>query len=68
MIAQTPPPPYDAVIFTTLRTEVNDGYQEMAEKMEELAQMQDGFLGMESSRNVWGITISYWRDLESIRE
>ena len=35
--------------------------------MEELAKEQDGYLGIESSRAEIGITISYWRDLESIK-
>jgi len=35
--------------------------------MVELASQQDGFLGVESARNEVGITVSYWRDLESIR-
>jgi heme-degrading monooxygenase HmoA len=34
----------------------------MAERMEELAQQQDGFLGMETATGETGITISYWRD------
>jgi heme-degrading monooxygenase HmoA len=36
--------------------------------MVELAQLQDGFLGVESARNEVGITVSYWRDLEAIRK
>ena len=32
-----------------------------------LAQQQPGFLGAESARNEVGITVSYWKDLESIR-
>lgn len=67
MIAQTPSPPYYAVIFTSVRTEGDNGYAEMAERMVELARQQDGFLGVESARNETGITVSYWRDLESIR-
>ena len=67
MIANTPAPPYYAVIFTSVKT-VNDlGYSEMAEKMFELAQKQEGFLGIESAREELGITVSYWRDLESIK-
>ena len=31
-----------------------------------LTAIQDGFLGMESIRAGLGITISYWRDLDSI--
>ena len=60
MIATTPQPPYYAVIFTTTRTNVDEGYAEMAERMVELAQQQDGFLGAESARNSIGITVSYW--------
>lgn len=68
MIAQTPQPPYYAVIFTTERTDIDEGYSEMALEMEELVKHQDGFLGMESARSGVGITVSYWRDLESIRQ
>jgi len=67
MIAKTPKPPYYAVIFTSLRTDTGKGYAEMADWMSELAQQQDGFLGMETARDGVGITVSYWRDLESIR-
>lgn len=68
MIAKTPTPPYYAVIFTSYRTEGDSGYGEMADKMVELATQQDGFLGIESAREGLGITVSYWRDLESIRK
>ena len=67
MVAQTPEPPYYAVIFTTTRTEGDNGYAEMAQKMEELAKQQPGYLGIESAREGLGITVSYWKDLESIR-
>lgn len=66
MIAQTPIPPYYAVIFTSVRTEGDQGYSDMADRMVELAQLQAGFLGMESARNEIGITVSYWRNPESI--
>jgi heme-degrading monooxygenase HmoA len=59
--------PYYAVIFTSTRTTVDEGYAEMANQMVELAQQQDGFLDIESARNDIGITVSYWRDLESIK-
>ena len=68
MIAQTPSPPYYAVIFTSVRTTDGKGYSEMAELMVNLAQQQTGFLGMESVRENIGITVSYWKDLESIKE
>jgi heme-degrading monooxygenase HmoA len=66
-IANTPPPPYYAVIFTNLRTAVDEGYGDMAGKMVVLAAQQPGFLGVESVRDGLGITVSYWKDLESIR-
>lgn len=66
-IAETPQPPYYAVIFTSQRTEIDDGYAGMAERMLELAAQQPGFLGVESARSELGITVSYWADLESIR-
>lgn len=59
--------PYYAVIFTSIRTEVDQGYAVMAQRMEELAKTQPGFLGVESARNDIGITVSYWKDLESIQ-
>lgn len=67
MIAETPKPPYYAVIFTSVRTEGDNGYSDMSEKMAELASKQPGFLGMESAREDVGITVSYWEDLESIK-
>ena len=67
LIADTPPAPYYAVIFTSVRTEVEDGYDSMAEKMLELAARQPGFLGAESAREDVGITVSYWSNLESIQ-
>lgn len=67
MIANTPPPPYFAVIFTNLRTDVDEGYHDTANRMVELAQEQPGFLGYESARDGLGITISYWESLEAIK-
>lgn len=61
-IAATPEPPYTAVIFTSLRTEGDDGYVQTAARMVELAVEQPGFLGVESARDGLGITVSYWRD------
>ncbi|MEJ0002437.1 MAG: antibiotic biosynthesis monooxygenase [Pararobbsia sp.] len=65
-IAKTPPPPYYAVIFTSLRTADENGYDGMAEEMMTAAARQPDFLGMESAREVLGITVSYWDSLESI--
>lgn len=67
-LANTPEPPYIAVIFTSKLTEDNRGYAAVAERMVELAVKQPGFLGVESARGAdgVGITVSYWRDEASI--
>jgi heme-degrading monooxygenase HmoA len=67
MISLTPPPPYYAVIFSSLRTDIEEGYEAMAEEMVRLAELQPGYLGNESVRSGLGITISYWESLEAIK-
>ena len=59
-LARTPPPPYVAVIFTSVQTEDLDGYAEVAARMEELAAEQPGYLGFEGARSALGIAVSYW--------
>lgn len=62
-IAATPEPPYTAVIFTSIRTEGDNGYVRMAARMDELAAQQPGYLGIESAREGdVGFTVSYWVD------
>ncbi len=67
LLADTPKPPYYAVIFTTIRTDNQDGYAQMADKMATLASTMPGYLGVESTHHEIGITVSYWKDLESIK-
>jgi heme-degrading monooxygenase HmoA len=66
--ASTPAPPYYAVIFTSTRTAVDEGYGAMADRMMALASQQPGFLGVESTRGAGGlgITVSYWSTLDEI--
>ena len=67
---KAPPAPYYAVIFSSTLADDAEGYSTMAERMVALVREQDGFLGMESASRTsegFGITVSYWRDLESIR-
>lgn len=66
MIANTPAPPYYAVIFTNLKEDETEGYAEMADKMESLAAQKPGYLGIEHAGDKGSITISYWKDEESI--
>jgi heme-degrading monooxygenase HmoA len=66
--ATTPKPPYYAVIFTSQRTEGEQGYGGMADRMVELAAAQPGFLGVESARGAdgLGVTVSYWESTQAI--
>lgn len=67
MLAETPEPPYTAVIFTSLRTDGDNGYGEASAEMERLAREQPGYLGMESARSGLGVTVSYWRTEDDAR-
>jgi heme-degrading monooxygenase HmoA len=62
------PTPYYAVIFTSIRTEIDDNYSTTNDTLEQLAKEIDGYLGIESVRNEdgLGISVSYWKSLESI--
>lgn len=67
MFAETPHPPYYAVIFTSILNNPDPDYAKAAEQMVQLAQQQEGFLGVESARETIGITVSYWESIEAIR-
>lgn len=69
-IAATPEPPYVAVVFTSLRTQGDNGYSLMSMRMDELAAQQPGYLGHETARDAdgaAGITVSYWVDEDAAR-
>lgn len=69
VVANTPAPPYYAVIFSSQRTEGDQGYRKFAEEILQLAEQHPGFLGAESVRDATGrgITVSYWDSLDSVR-
>ena len=66
--ATLPDPPYYAVVFTSHRTQVDDGYSDTATAMFELVHEQPGFLGVDTARGPdgLGITVAYFTDEESI--
>jgi heme-degrading monooxygenase HmoA len=66
--AVTPKPPYYIVAFSSARTDGDNGYGAMADRMEEMALAQDGCLGIESARGSdgFGITNAFFRDEQSI--
>ncbi len=70
-LADTPEPPYFAVIFSSIPSgEDGEGYARMAERMLALAARQPGYLGVESTRDEesgLGITVSYWESEAAIR-
>ncbi len=68
-IQNLPKPPYFIVAFASHRTDGDNGYAAMADRMVELAARQPGYLGIESARGAdgFGITNSYWTDEASIR-
>ncbi|CAM3167121.1 antibiotic biosynthesis monooxygenase [Saccharomonospora xinjiangensis] len=63
---ELPEPPYYIAVFTSRLSPNTDGYSDTAERMNRLASEQPGFLGMDSVRDGLGITVSYWRDEESM--
>lgn len=62
--------PYYAVIFKSKLAIADDSYGEMAKIMQLHVEEQSGFLGCDSVRNHEGIgiTVSYWSNLESIKQ
>ena len=67
-IAQTPRPPYYAVILR-LSEQRESRLWHMADRMAQLARQQPGFLGVESVRGAddFGITVSYWESEDAIQ-
>ena len=66
-ISSTPKPPYYAVIFTSIKGQNLVNYAEVALHIENLVKSQPGYLGHDSASAEIGITVSYWKDLESIK-
>lgn len=68
--ARTPAPPYYAVIFTSIRTAIEENYIETNDRLFEMLKTFPGYLGAESARNEegLGITVSYWQDLDAIKQ
>ena len=68
--SETPEPPYYAVIFGfRLRPVDTSEYLATADRLMEIARGLEGFYGEEAARVDDGLclTVSYWRDEESIR-
>ena len=61
---RTPNPPYYVAIFTSQRTEDDDGVAAMVTCLVELVRKQSGLLVMDSVEGAEGvgIVIAYWQD------
>ncbi len=66
MIIKTPEPPYYAVIFSSVRTENDIDYVDTMKILIDASKDHDDFLGMESARDGFGISVSYWKTYEGI--
>lgn len=67
-IADTPAPPYCALVFTSPRTAGDNGYRDRARCMPELARGRPGFPGSESAREEPGISVACWSSLNAIHD
>lgn len=70
MIVKTPPAPYVAVIFTSLKNKetAQEDYDLMNALTEAESNKIDGYIGCESTRQEdgWGITVSYWKNMDAV--
>ncbi len=63
-------PPYYVAVFSTVRTQEQDGYRETNARMEELVRAVPGFLGMDHAQTPGGlgITVGYFRDADALAQ
>ena len=68
-ITKTPPPPYVCAVFTSIRTDIDEGYEKMNDNLFKEIYTISGYLGNESFRdkNGFGINVSYWKDINSLK-
>lgn len=69
MIANTPNPTYIATVFTSIRTDVEEGYDEMNELTFKELEIIEGYFGYEAFRNKnsFGVNVSYLKDMEALK-
>ena len=61
-------PPYYAVIFSSKKRKNDQEFSLISDELDELVLGHYGYLGHETVGDDPSITISYWRDLESIKK
>ena len=64
MLANTPKPPNVSAVFTSIRSDVKEGYDEMNNLTFKGLESIEGYLGYEAFRdeNDFGVNGSYWRE------
>ena len=64
MLANTPKPPNVSAVFTSIRTDIEEGYDEMNNLTFKELESIKGYLGCEAIRdeNSFGVNVSYWKD------
>ena len=69
-ISITPPPPYICAVFTSIRTNVNEGYEEINNLLFNEIKSVEGYIGNEAFRDNdgFGVNVSYWKDLVSLKK
>lgn len=65
-LAETPEPPYYAVIFSSVLSPDSEGYAEAGARMFDLVATTPGYLGADHAREGVGITVAYFRDEAAI--
>lgn len=58
--------PYYAVIFTSTHHKLDEEYEGLDDFLIEIAEKSGGFLGMDSARSEFGISVSYWKSEDDI--
>lgn len=60
--------PYYAVIFSSIKQEVEEDYYQIFKELKDKASKLDGYLGWEDGSGENGsIAISYWKDMATIQ-
>ena len=65
-----PSPPYICALFTSIRTNVNEGYEEMNNLLFNEIKNVEGSIGNVAFRDKdgFGVNVSYWKDLVSLKK
>ena len=68
MLENTPKPLNVSAVFTSIRTDVKEGYDEMNNLTFKELEPIEGYLRCEAFRdeNGFGVNVSYWKDMNAL--